>query len=83
MTTIRARVTQGGVLTTATLTPQQSVLVNKVGIASGQIRLEDLLNIDADSALDGAMLVYNSSSQLWQAKEELDNQNTKINGGNF
>lgn len=83
MTTIRAKVTQGGVLTTATLTPQQTVLVNKVGIATGQIRLEDLLNIDADNALDGAMLVYNSSSQLWQAKEELDNQNTKINGGNF
>ena len=83
MTTIRAKVTQGGVLTTATLSPQQTVLVNKVGIATGQIRLEDLLNIDADNALDGAMLVYNSSSQLWQAKEELDNQNTKINGGNF
>lgn len=83
MTTIRARVTQGGFLTKAALTPTQEVLVTKVGIASGQIRLEDLLNIDADNALDGAMLVYNSSSQLWQAKEELDNQNTKINGGNF
>lgn len=83
MTTIRAKVTQGGTLTKAVLTPTQEVLVTKVGIASGQIRLEDLFNIDAESPSDGSILVYNSSSQLWQAKQDLDNQNTKINGGNF
>ena len=39
--------------------------------------------IDISSVTDGAMLVYNDTTENFEATEKLDNQNTNINGGNF
>lgn len=77
---IKATVTQNG-LTTAKVTPQQNVLVTNYRVNSNSLNLEDLSNIAATSPLDGAMLVYNAATQVWEARSVIDSPNTELNGG--
>lgn len=78
----------------AKVTPNKNILVSKVGstdnlrvtragIDPSKIRLTDLFDVEARNALDGSVIIYNEDLETWQAKDEMDNQNTKINGGNF
>lgn len=82
MTTIRAKVTQGG-LTKARVTPQQEILVTNYQINTTNITLDDLTNVSVSDAPDGALLTYNSITSNWEAKRIIENPNTEFNGGFF
>jgi hypothetical protein len=80
---IKAVVTQNGDLVKAKMTPQKNLLVTNYRIDVNNIALGDLTNIDTSAASDGALLMYNGNTSQWEAKTELDNNNTIVNGGNF
>lgn len=53
--------------------------VRRVAQATGS--LSGLNDVDATSAVNGSVLVYNSSSEKWVATLDLEEQN--INGGSY
>ena len=82
MVAIRAVVTPN-VLTSARVTPQQEVLVTSYKVGVQNITLNDLIDVSTEAASDGSLLTFNASTQIWEAKATLDNQNTEFNGGFF
>lgn len=81
--TINAVVTQGGIKTTAKVTPQQNILVTNYQVSSSNIALEDLINVESGNMQDGALLTYSATTQTWKALTVIENPNTEINGGFF
>lgn len=67
----------------AKVTPQNKLLVTNYQINASTIRMGDLFNVDASGEEDGAVLLYNGTTQAWEATTQMDNINTVINGGNF
>lgn len=67
----------------AKLTPQKNLLVTNYRVNVSNISAGDLTDIDTSAAEDGALLMYNGDTSKWEAKIELDNNKTIINGGNF
>ena len=65
----------------AKVTPQNKILVTNYALNASTLRIGDVFDVDASAATDGSILVYDGTS--WVAKNNLDNQNTIINGGNF
>ena len=45
--------------------------------------LGDLSDVDLSMVSDGALLVFNASTQKFVARAELENSNTKLIGGSF
>jgi hypothetical protein len=82
MTSIKAKVTQGG-LTKAKVNPQQEVVVTNYRVNVSNISLSDLVDVAAGAPLDGALLSFNGDSGTWEAKRIIENQNTEFNGGHF
>ena len=72
MSTIKARVN-----------PQKRITVTEYKVNASNLRLGDLLDVDTSGAEDGALLLYNNSQSKFEATPNLDNSNTKINGGNY
>ena len=68
---------------TAQVTPQDRILVTNYRINAETLRIGDIFDVDASSVADGALLIYNGSTQTWVATTNLDNNNTIISGGNF
>jgi len=54
----------------------------KVAIVPPQ-KITDLTDVDASLLDDGAVMVYDLSTQKFVVKPEMDNPNTKIIGGSF
>ena len=52
-------------------------------VKSGAFSITNLNGVDLTENGDGALLVYNASTTNFEAKVEVDNVNTNINGGNF
>lgn len=67
----------------ARLNPQKRIQVTQYKVDISNIKLSDLGGLDIGSATDGALLVYNGDSQNFEAKTEIDNTNTVLNGGFF
>ncbi len=69
----------------ATVTPANRLLVTNyaVGGTAGSIQLSNLFDVDASGLANGAMLIYNSSTQKWTATTELDSAETVLEGGTF
>jgi hypothetical protein len=67
----------------ATVTPQNRLLVTNYSVSGGNLRLNDLFDVDATGLADGAVLLYNGNVGKWQATVNMDNNNTNINGGNY
>jgi len=67
----------------AKITPQDRVLVTNYAVSTASLRIGDLFDIDASTATDGAHLVYNGNTQVWEATTQIDNLNTIINGGGY
>ena len=65
------------------LNPQKKIQVTQYQVDISNLRLSDLGGLDIGSATDGALLVYNGDSQNFEAKTEIDNTNTVLNGGFF
>lgn len=63
----------------ATVQGKTSVIVNQ----SGQMirKLSDLADVDLSGLEDGALLIYNATTEKFVASKELEKQN--INGGHF
>lgn len=67
----------------ATLTPRRNVQVTNFKLNASTFRVGDIFDVDASNATDGAFLVYNSSSNTWEATTQIENANTVINGGSY
>lgn len=67
----------------AKVTPQNRLLVTNYQINASTIKMGDLFNVDASGQEDGAVLIYNGTTDNWEATRFMDNINTIINGGNF
>ena len=65
------------------LNPQNKLQVTQYQVDISNLKLSDLGGLDIGSATDGALLVYNGDSQNFEAKTEIDNTNTVLNGGFF
>ena len=81
--TIKAVVTQNGDLIKAKATPQKNLLVTNYRLNVSDISFGDLQDVNTDAATDGSLLTYNGNTSQWEAKTEINNNNTIINGGNF
>jgi len=79
---INAVVTQG-IQTTAKVTPQQNILVTNYQVSTSNITVGDLANVVEGNLQDGALLIYDASTQVWRARTSIDNANTEVNGGFF
>lgn len=79
---IKATVTQNGI-TTAKVTPQQSILVTNYQVSTSNIVLNDLVDVEVGNLQDGALLSYNQNTQTWKAITVIENPNTEVNGGFF
>lgn len=80
---IKAVVTSSGDIVKARLTPQKNFLVTNYRINAASITVGDLIDVNTSGATDGALLSYNGDNSQWEARTEIDNNNTIINGGNF
>ena len=67
---------------TAKVAPQDRIVVSDMRY-SDSISLGSLSDIDISSLGDGAVLIYNDVTDKWEAKQEIENTNTIINGGFF
>lgn len=83
MSDIRGKIsTTSGPIKTR-LTAQQELQVSKFTVATQEVRLTQLVDVDTALLSDGAMLIYNQSREVFEAKPDVDNPNTKIIGGSF
>lgn len=64
------------------LNTQPGIQAKTVAIAPSQSLL-DLNDIDSSGLDDGAVMIYDLSSQKFVITQTMDNQNTKIIGGSF
>ena len=67
----------------ATINPQKKIQVTQYRVNAQSLRLGDLFDVDTSGSSDGGLLVYNGSTATFEVTPELDNENTKINGGHF
>jgi hypothetical protein len=67
----------------AKLTPNQNLMVTNYQLNAATIRLGDLFDVDATNSSDGSVILYNGTTEKWEATTQMDNINTIINGGNF
>jgi len=67
----------------AKVTPQNKLLVTNYQINAATIKVGDLFDVNPSGQEDGAVLLYNGTTQQWEATRFMDNINTIINGGNF
>lgn len=79
---INAVVTQG-IQTTAKVTPQQNILVTNYQVSTTNITLDDLVDVVVGNLQDGALLIYDQTTQSWRARTSIENPNTEVNGGFF
>lgn len=52
-------------------------------LASSEVNINTLNGVDTSTKVDGSLLVYDANSGLWKNREEIDNNNIQLNGGNF
>jgi hypothetical protein len=62
------------------LKPQSTMRAKTLAMAPRQSLL-DLTDVDASRLADGATLIYETSTQTFSVRNEMDNANTKIIGG--
>lgn len=67
----------------AKITPQQNFQVTEYKINTSNLRLGDLFDVDASSASDGSVLVFNGNTVNFEATTEIKNENTQVNGGHY
>ena len=71
-----------------TVTPGNTTIVKKIVIGTpvrrvseAALDLNNLAGVDTSSRVNGSVLVYNSTSTLWESTLNLELQN--INGGSY
>lgn len=81
--TLSAEVTSDGDVISTRLTPQKNLLVTNYRINLDNFGLNELADVDTTNVSDGALLTYSGTSSKWEAKTEIINNNTIINGGGY
>jgi hypothetical protein len=71
-----------------TVTPGNTTIIKKIVIGTpvrrvseAALDLNNLAGVDTSSRVNGSVLVYNSTSTLWESTLNLEQQN--INGGSY
>lgn len=71
-----------------TVTPGQTTIIKKIKVGTpvrrireANFNLNELLGVNTVGKVNGSVLVYNASSELWEATLDLEEQN--INGGGY
>ena len=71
-----------------TVTPGNTTIVKKIVIGTpvrrvseAALNLNNLAGVNTSSRVNGSVLVYNSTSTLWESTLNLEQQN--INGGSY
>ena len=67
----------------AKITPQNKILVTNYSINASNIVMSDLFDVFTSTKEDGSLLIYNESSERWEASRFIDNDNTVIDGGRY
>lgn len=66
------------------LTPQENLLVTNYRVFQGStVKLGDIFDVNIDNAVEGAMLMYRESDEVWASQTEITHENIKIDGGTF
>lgn len=70
---------------TGNVTRVKKIVVGKPvrRVTAGAFAITNLGGVDLTGVTDGSVLVYNGTLSKFEAKVELVNTNTNINGGNF
>ena len=71
-----------------TVTPGNTTIVKRIvvgtpvrRVSEAALNLNNLAGVDTSSRVNGSVLVYNSTSTLWESTLNLEQQN--INGGSY
>lgn len=83
MATIKASINSTRNSIQGQLNPQKKIQVTRYQVDVDNIEFTEISGIDAGSASDGALLVYNGQTGNFEAKTEINNANTVLNGGFF
>jgi len=71
-----------------TVTPGNTTIIKRIvvgtpvrRVSEAALNLNNLAGVDTSSRVNGSVLVYNSTSTLWESTLNLEQQN--INGGSY
>jgi|13_taG_2_1085334.scaffolds.fasta_scaffold06958_3 hypothetical protein len=67
----------------ARITPNQKLLVTNYRLNANTLRLSDIFDVEASNAQSGGLLIYNATTELWEAENIVENPGTQINGGDY
>jgi hypothetical protein len=75
--------TQATVVSSGSTTQVKKVVVGTPvrRVTSGAISVDNLSGINTNGAVNGSLLIYNTSNENWEASLNLEDQN--INGGSY
>lgn len=60
-----------------------NIVAETVQISSAGLKLEDLANVDSTNIAEGALLVYNATTEQFETTNELSSENLTISAGLF
>ena len=62
---------------------KKEIVASTVALNSQTLSLGDLADVNTANKSDGAMLMYNGTTNQYENKQELENENLVIGGGVF
>jgi len=62
---------------------KKEIVAQTVALNSQTLSLGDLADVNTANKSDGAMLMYNGTTNQYENKQELENENLVIGGGVF
>ena len=60
-----------------------NIVAETVQISAAGLKLEDLANVDSANIAEGALLVYNATTEQFETTNELSSENLIISAGLF
>jgi hypothetical protein len=60
-----------------------NIVAETVQISAAGLKLEDLANVDSTNIAEGALLVYNATTEQFETTNELSSENLIISAGLF
>lgn len=55
--------------------------IRRVSGSGGSVSIDNIIGVDTSGKSDGSLLIYNTSSSLWESSKTLEEQ--VINGGQY
>jgi len=60
-----------------------NIVAETVQVSAAGLKLEDLANVDSTNIAEGALLVYNATTEQFETTNELSSENLTISAGLF